>query len=173
MNESIIKTLAVAFSVCLLCSLIVSASAVSLRDLQKENKLNDKRLKVLQVAGIYDQNISISDQFNQLESKFIDFDSGMLMAEYNNFNIDEYDQVVVTKDPALSSEVPASEDIAIIKNRENVGKIYILRDDLDNIKKLIADELLFGSLQNGGQVSVSSTKNGLSVKVSEGLVNDQ
>ena len=72
MNESIIKTLAVAFSVCLVCSLIVSASAVSLRDLQKENKLNDKRLKVLQVAGIYDQNISISDQFNQLESKFID-----------------------------------------------------------------------------------------------------
>ena len=50
MNESIIKTLAVAFSVCLVCSLIVSASAVSLRDLQKENKLNDKRLKVLQVA---------------------------------------------------------------------------------------------------------------------------
>ena len=89
MNESIIKTLAVAFSVCLVCSLIVSASAVSLRDLQKENKLNDKRLKVLQVAGIYDQNISISDQFNQLESKFIDFDSGMLMAEYNNFNIDD------------------------------------------------------------------------------------
>ena len=80
MKESIIKTLAVAFSVCLVCSLIVSASAVSLRDLQKENKLNDKRLKVLQVAGIYDQNISISDQFNQLESKFIDFDSGMLMA---------------------------------------------------------------------------------------------
>ena len=37
--------------------------------------INDKRLKVLQVAGIYDQNISISDQFNQLESKFIDFDS--------------------------------------------------------------------------------------------------
>ena len=140
MNESIIKTLAVAFSVCLVCSLIVSASAVSLRDLQKENKLNDKRLKVLQVAGIYDQNISISDQFNQLESKFIDFDSGMLMAEYNNFNIDEYDQVVITKNPALSSEVPASEDIAIIKNRENVGKIYILRDDLDNIEKLIRED---------------------------------
>ena len=137
MNESIIKTLAVAFSVCLVCSLIVSASAVSLRDLQKENKLNDKRLKVLQVAGIYDQNISISDQFNQLESKFIDFDSGMLMAEYNNFNIDEYDQVVVTKDPALSSEVPASEDIAIIKNRENVGKIYILRDEIGAIDKLV------------------------------------
>lgn len=43
----------------------------------------------------------------------------------------------------------------------------------DNIKRLIADELLFGSLQNGGHVSVSSSKNGLSVKISESLVNDQ
>ena len=43
----------------------------------------------------------------------------------------------------------------------------------DNIKRLIADELLFGSLQNGGHVSVSSSKSGLSVKISENLVNEQ
>ena len=74
MNDSIIKTLAVAFSVCLICSLVVSSSAVSLRDLQKENKLNDRRLKVLQVADIYNPELSISEQFLQLESKFVDFD---------------------------------------------------------------------------------------------------
>ena len=53
MNDSIVKTIGVAFAVCLVCSLIVSTSAVSLRDLQKENKLNDKRIKILQVADIY------------------------------------------------------------------------------------------------------------------------
>ena len=137
MNDSIIKTLAVAFSVCLICSLVVSSSAVSLRDLQKENKLNDRRLKVLQVADIYDPELSISQQFLQLESKFIDFDTGRIFTEYNNFNIDEYDQIKVTKDSNLSKAIPASDDIAIIKNRENVGKIYILRDDLNNIDKLI------------------------------------
>tara|TARA_B100001063_G_scaffold159092_1_gene148438 strand:- start:799 stop:1572 length:774 start_codon:yes stop_codon:yes gene_type:complete len=137
MNDSIIKTLAVAFSVCLICSLVVSSSAVSLRDLQKENKLNDRRLKVLQVADIYDPELSISEQFLQLESKFIDFDTGRIFTEYNNFNIDEYDQIKVTKDSNLSKAIPASDDIAIIKNRENVGKIYILRDDLNNIDKLI------------------------------------
>ena len=137
MNDSIIKTLAVAFSVCLICSLVVSSSAVSLRDLQKENKLNDRRLKVLQVADIYDPELSISEQFLQLESKFIDFDTGRIFTEYNNFNIDEYDQVKATKDSNLSKAIPASDDIAIIKNRENVGKIYILRDDLENIDKLI------------------------------------
>tara|TARA_B100001057_G_scaffold107542_3_gene105150 strand:- start:1174 stop:1947 length:774 start_codon:yes stop_codon:yes gene_type:complete len=137
MNDSILRTIAVAFSVCLICSLVVSSSAVSLRDLQKENKLNDRRLKVLQVADIYDPSISISEQFSKLESKYIDFDSGRIFNEYKDFNIDEYDQIVVTKDSNLSSSVPASEDIAIIKNRENVGKIYILRNDINKIQKLI------------------------------------
>ena len=137
MNESIVKTIGVAFAVCLICSLVVSASAVSLRDLQKENKLNDKRIKILQVADIYDPNISIAEQFSELESKFIDFNTGLMMDEYNNFSIDEYDQIVVTKDPNLSSKVPSSEDIAIIKNRENVGKIYILRDEVGTIDKLV------------------------------------
>ena len=137
MNESIVKTIGVAFAVCLICSLVVSASAVSLRDLQKENKLNDKRIKILQVADIYDPNISIAEQFSELESKFIDFNTGLMMDEYNNFSIDDYDQIVVTKDPNLSSKVPTSEDIAIIKNRENVGKIYILRDEIGTIDKLV------------------------------------
>ena len=137
MNESIVKTIGVAFAVCLICSLVVSSSAVSLRDLQKENKLNDKRIKILQVADIYDPSISIAEQFSELESKFIDFNTGLMMDEYNNFSIDEYDQIVVTKDPNLSSKVPSSEDIAIIKNRENVGKIYILRDEVGTIDKLV------------------------------------
>ena len=137
MNESIVKTIGVAFAVCLICSLVVSASAVSLRDLQKENKLNDKRIKILQVADIYDPSISIAEQFSELESKFIHFNTGLLMDEYNNFSIDDYDQIIVTKDPNLSSKVPTSEDIAIIKNRENVGKIYILRDEIGAIDKLV------------------------------------
>ena len=67
------------------------------------------------------------------------------------------DQVVATKDPALSSEV-LPEDIAIIKNRENVGKIYIL-DDLDNIKKLILPirAMVFGYLY--GYIAIESDFN--------------
>ena len=59
MNESISKTIGVAFCVCLICSLVVSFSAVSLRDLQNENKLNDKRIKILQAADIYNPNEEI------------------------------------------------------------------------------------------------------------------
>merc|ERR1711965_1126165 len=44
-NDSITRTLAVAFTICLVCSLVVSYTAVGLRDLQNENKLNDERKK--------------------------------------------------------------------------------------------------------------------------------
>ena len=163
MNESIVKTIGVAFAVCLICSLVVSASAVSLRDLQKENKLNDKRIKILQVADIYDPSISIAEQFSELESKFIDFNTGLLMDEYNNFSIDDYDQIIVTKDPNLSSKVPTSEDIAIIKNRENVGKIYILRDEIgaiDNLVLPIRGYGLWGTLY--GYISIEDDFNTVS-----------
>ena len=66
MNDSIIKTIGVAFAICLVCSLIVSSAAVSLRDLQKENKLNDRRIKILKVADIYKSEQPIAEQFKQL-----------------------------------------------------------------------------------------------------------
>ena len=114
MNESIIKTISVAFAVCLVCSLIVSVSAVSLRDQQKENKLNDRRTKVLEVADIkIEDDMTIAEQFSMLEQKFVDFNTGQILDQYNNFNIDDYDQLMSTKDSNLSSSVPASEDIAI------------------------------------------------------------
>ena len=53
MNETIMKTLGVTLAVCLLCSLFVSFTAVSLRDQQNTNKLNDKRIKILELSLIH------------------------------------------------------------------------------------------------------------------------
>ena len=137
MNESITKTIGVAFCVCLICSLVVSFSAVSLRDLQNENKLNDKRIKILQAADIYNPDEEIKDQFLKLETKFVNFETGKLMDTYMDFSLEEYDPILATRDSNLSSKVPRSEDIAVIKNRENIGKIFILRNDDYSINKLI------------------------------------
>jgi len=137
MNESVSKTIGVAFCVCLICSLVVSFSAVSLRDLQNENKLNDKRIKILQAADIYNPDEEIKDQFLKLETKFVNFETGKLMNTYMDFSLEEYDPILATRDSNLSSKVPTSEDIAVIKNRENIGKIFILRNDDYSINKLI------------------------------------
>ena len=79
MNDSIVKTLGVAFAICLICSLVVSSTAVSLRDMQNENKANDKRTKILQAAGIFNPELDIKEQFNQLEEKYLDFNSVKLL----------------------------------------------------------------------------------------------
>jgi Na+-transporting NADH:ubiquinone oxidoreductase subunit C len=137
MNESVLKTLTVAFVVCLVCSLVVSSTAVSLRDMQNKNKLNDERMKILQSANMYDPSVSIESQFNQLEMKFVDFNTGKILDSYKDFDIQNYDQIAATRDSSLSTKIPTAEDIAIIKNRENVGKFYISRNDDLSIDKII------------------------------------
>ena len=128
MNESVKKTLMVSFVICLLCSLVVSFAAVGLRDIQIENKLNDQRIKILQAGKIYNAEIDVKTQFADLEVKFINFETGKLSSEFNNLSLDTYDQILATKDTSLSTKVPQDKDIAIIKNRENIGKVYIVRD---------------------------------------------
>ena len=137
MNDSVLKTLGVAFVICLVCSLIVSFAAVSLRDLQNENALNNKSIKILQAAKIYDESIDVRTQFDKLEMKFVDFETGKILNSYKDFKIEEYDQLKSTRDSNLSKPLSAADDIAIIKNRENVGKFFIVRDQNNNIDKLI------------------------------------
>jgi Na+-transporting NADH:ubiquinone oxidoreductase subunit C len=137
MNDSVLKTLGVAFAICLVCSLIVSFAAVSLRDLQNENALNNKSIKILQAAKIYDESIDVRTQFDKLEMKFVDFETGKILNSYKDFKIEEYDQLKSTRDSNLSKPLSAADDIAIINNRENVGKFFIVRDQNNNIDKLI------------------------------------
>ena len=144
MNESVIKTLIVSFVICLLCSLVVSFAAVGLRDIQVENKLNDQRIKILQAGKIYNAELDVKTQFKDLEVKFINFETGKLSSEYNNLSLDTYDQILATKDTSLSTKVPQDKDIAIIKNRENIGKVYIVRDTEGIILKLILPIRGFG-----------------------------
>ncbi|NCW38501.1 MAG: Na(+)-translocating NADH-quinone reductase subunit C, partial [Proteobacteria bacterium] len=121
MNDSIVKTLGVAFAICLICSFVVSSTAVSLRDMQNENKANDKRMKILQAAGIFDPSKDIKEQFETLEPKYIDFNSGKLLTglsleEFLSEHKGDYDQIAATRDSNYSKSLSTSEDIAIIKN---------------------------------------------------------
>jgi len=137
MNDSVTKTLGVAFVICLVCSLVVSFAAVNLRDLQKENATNNQSIKILQAAKIYDSSVDVKIQFSKLEMKYVDFNSGKILDSYENFVIEDYDQLKSTRNPNLSTSLSASEDIAIIKNRENVGKFFIVRNEDSSIDKLI------------------------------------
>ena len=137
MNDSILKTLTVSFTVCLFCSLVVSFAAVSLRDAQNLNKLNDQRIKILKTAAIYDPAESIESQFTRLTPKFVDFSNGLLLDEFDGLDLVTYDPVYFSKQAGFSSPIPPKLDIAVVKNKENIGKIYLLKDEDSQLEKII------------------------------------
>ena len=138
MTDSIIKTLSVAIAVCLVCSLFVSFAAVNLRETQNLNKINDQRVKVLQAAGIYDEaNTNIEEQFSVLEAMFIDFSNNQIVSAIEGLDLDSYDPVEYSRKDGFFTAIPNDEDIAIVKNKENYGKIFILRDENNLINKVV------------------------------------
>ena len=96
-----------------------------------------KRIKILKTAAIYNPEESIESQFSRLTPKFVDFTNGKLLDAYGEYDLNTYDPVYFSKQPEHSTPIPVSKDIAIVKNRENIGKIYLLKDSSNNLEKII------------------------------------
>ena len=66
-KDSIQRTLLVTVLLCLVCSILVAGSAVTLRDRQNQNQANDMRRSVLQAAGMYDAEKTVEEQFENIQ----------------------------------------------------------------------------------------------------------
>ncbi|MDX1804955.1 MAG: Na(+)-translocating NADH-quinone reductase subunit C [Alcanivorax sp.] len=139
-NESVSKTLLVAFLVCVVCGVVVATAAVSLRPVQEANKLKDKRKNILQAAGLYHQGVKIDDQFKSIKRKFVDIKTGDYVDTFpgSDKNIpDSYDQRKAAKDPSESFRVPDDQDIAKIKTQAQVAEVYLAYDDQGKLSRII------------------------------------
>ncbi len=130
--DSIPKTLFVATTVCLFASMVVSMAAVSLRPLQEENKLRDKQINILQVAGVYDPNKNVSEAFKAFEPHVLDLKSGKFTEE---FDAQTFDDRAASDDRAISRAL--TNDPAGIGRQSNFKTVYLLRDDSGAIDKVI------------------------------------
>ncbi|EKF75242.1 Na(+)-translocating NADH-quinone reductase subunit C [Alcanivorax hongdengensis A-11-3] len=131
-SESISKTLLVAFLVCVVCGVVVATAAVSLRPVQEQNKLNDKRTNILQAAGLYKAGVPVDEQFKSIERKFVEIDTGKYVQEPES-----YDQRKAAKDPKQSVRLPGDEDIAGIKTQAKVAEVYLAYDDQGKLSRII------------------------------------
>lgn len=136
-NDSIQKTLLVAILLCLVCSVIVAGAAVGLRDKQNENKANDKRIAVLQAAGLYEPGKSVAEQFAaRITTRIVNLDEGRFATEDElaeitaaGLNVSNFDQRKSSKIPELSDRLDSAEDIASIKRREKYAAVYLVEND--------------------------------------------
>ncbi len=133
-NDSLEKTIAIALSICFVCAILVSFSAVALKPLQIANKAYDMKRNILDVAGLLDEDTDVDQAFDsQVDAKLVDLETG----EYvENMDVDAYDQRKAAKDPELSVEIPKDRDIAHIKRKAKIAKVYLVKEG-DEIKSII------------------------------------
>jgi Na+-transporting NADH:ubiquinone oxidoreductase subunit C len=126
-----------ATAVCLVCSIVVSTSAVALRDRQNRNKVLDRQTQVLVVAGLVEEGQKASPEeverlFDEnIQTRVIDLESG----EYDStVDASTYDQRKATKDPGLGREAPANN--AGITRLPTYALVY-QRMDNEEVRSLI------------------------------------
>ena len=122
-NDTVRKTLTVAFLLCLVCSIVVSVASVWLKPLQVANKSLDFKRNILAAAGLLEKGVPLDEQFEQITVKLIDLETGRYT---DAVNIEAYDQRKAAKDPELSDTLSQDEDIAKISRREKYAKVYLV-----------------------------------------------
>ncbi len=132
-NESRAKTLIVALVLCLVCSIVVSTAAVTLKPLQRQNAATDRKRNILEVTGLMRPGASIDTLFEQIEARVVDLRSG----EFTDaVSPDGYDQRKASRDPASSTELDKSSDIASIKRRAHYAPVYLVREG-ERVKTIV------------------------------------
>ena len=130
--DSVPKTIFIAVTLCLIASMVVSAMAVTLRPLQEINKLKDKQVSILQVAGLYDPKISVTKAFAAFEPKVLELATGEFAEQ---FDAATFDDRAAADDPELS--IALDNDPALIGRQSKFVTVYLLRDDAGNLDKVI------------------------------------
>ncbi|MEO0424449.1 MAG: Na(+)-translocating NADH-quinone reductase subunit C [Pseudomonadota bacterium] len=131
--DSIPKTIFVAVSLCLAASMVVSAVAVSLRPMQEQNRLRDKHVNILQVAGRYEPGVDIGEAFSAFEPQVLELETGRFT---DAFDPTTFDDRAAADDPATSVALDG-EDPASIGRLARYVTVYLLRDDDGNLDKVI------------------------------------
>lgn len=133
-NDSTSKTLMVAFALCIVCSIIVSAAAVILKPLQEANKTEDLKRNVLAAAGMYDDSLGVDEQFEQISTRIVDMRTGKFT---DDVNAETYDQRKAAKDPSASDALTPAQDLAKVARREHYAIVYLVEDAGGDIDKII------------------------------------
>ncbi|MEL6182139.1 MAG: Na(+)-translocating NADH-quinone reductase subunit C [Myxococcota bacterium] len=137
MRRSTAYIIGFAAAVCMVCSVIVSGAAVSLKDRQEANKVLDRQKKVLGVAGLMKEGEQLSaDQVStrfkeRIVARVVDLKTG----EYaDGVDAAAFDQRKARNDPATSIQAPANK--AKVLRVPNQALVYQLMEG-EAVKLLI------------------------------------
>ena len=132
-REGVARTLLVALLVSLVCSSLVASAAVVLKPLQEANAKLDARKNILDVAGVFDPDRDIDEQFESIETRVVDLQTGTYRGDIDP---DAFDPEQARKDPKQSTTVPPELDAARVGRRADRALVYLVRDG-DSVTRII------------------------------------
>ncbi len=125
-RDSVSNTIIVAVGVSLVCSILVSTAAITLRPTQEANEKSFRQTIVLQVAGLYDPDVPVDEQFGSIEARIVDLSTGEFV---DGIDATTFDPLAASNDPDMSSAIPAGEDIASLRRRENYAPVFLVSEN--------------------------------------------
>ncbi len=133
-NDNPWKTIGVAVVLCLVCSIVVSATAVGLRDLQEANKREEVRRNILEVSGLMRPGGDIDELFKQVEPRVVDLRTGSFSDAVDHAS---YIQRDAARDPEMSVALTPDQDIASIRRKAHYATVYLVKDSQDAVSTVI------------------------------------
>ncbi len=130
---STVKTIVVAFVLCVVCSIMVSTTAVQLKPTQLKNQEIDMKKNILSAAGMMEEGADVEELFKQIETVVVDLETGTKTDK----NPDEFDMEAAEKNPETSVKIPADKDIAGLSRRSKLAEIYLTKNESGTIEKVI------------------------------------
>lgn len=124
-RDGVTGTLLVAVVLSLVCSVLVSGTAVLLKPKQQQNEADYRQRIILDVAGLSAPDGAAGDAFDRIEARMVDLATG----EYvDSPGVDGFDPLAAASDPATGIAIPAALDIASIRRRAKYAPVYLVRD---------------------------------------------
>ena len=131
------KTIIVALTLCLVCSVLVAAAAVGLKPAQVENAKLDRNKNILVAAGMFnpetDTNEDVAERFKDFNVEIVDLNKGNYLDDealkaVGIADRNTYDASQATKNKALSDDLGAN-DPASIGRKPKYAKVYVKNDN--------------------------------------------
>lgn len=126
-NTSPTKTLVVAVLVSLVCAVVVSVTAVTLKPLQDANLLAERRARMEEMLaalpGLGD--LVAEAGGDALDAYLVDLPTGTVA----DGDALAFDPLAAADDPETSTALSGEADIASLGRRENQAPVYVLRDN--------------------------------------------
>jgi Na+-transporting NADH:ubiquinone oxidoreductase subunit C len=122
--DSVGKTVGVAFALCVVCSILVSTAAVSLKPIQTKNEALDMKKNILTSAGLLKADSDVEAIYSQMiEEKVISFDTG----NFIDMNPSDFNLKKAEANPKTSIRI--ENDFANLGRRSKETVVYFIKNN--------------------------------------------